>query len=330
MEVQQGGLYVKKTFIKDLFEMENKEVISPFYIKSITSESNGNGNQWLKVVIQDRTGTLSVKVWSENIKSEYLQLSGKIAVINGKCTAYKGMPDIAIKSMQEITNYEMRDYMEMLDDYRAEKCIQAIRFCMDKLTGKNRAIADCLLYDEVLSEMKMYPYTLKESFSFAGGLLVHTADVCLKAYYQTMTSCSGVPVDREIVLLGAMLHGYYLLERYGLCGLEFKERMEYRICGVEDLYDRTVREVAMGIQYPENELLVLRHIIRACADAIEPGVPEAMVVCSCAKLSKDMEKYEMLFKKHDLRSTPLDCDFIKVQSEGKTYFRLRKEGEDSV
>jgi 3'-5' exoribonuclease len=263
---------MKKRYINDI---RAGDVIDETFVLSekILSQKR-DGNNFLNITLSDKTGTIKGVVWDDVDRISAGATSGEYVHVNGNVREYRGALQVVIKRMEPITSngvdpadflpQTLRDIDGMFD--RLVKITDSIK--ADYL----KRLVDAFWKDkEFIRKFKTAPAAKKMHHAYIGGLLEHTLSMVSLAD-KIAGHYSGV--DRDLLIAGAIFHDIGKIDEF-----EYQIKIDYSDKG------RLLNHIVIGLkmvdeklseiqEFPEDEALLLKHMIVSHHGAREFGSPE--------------------------------------------------------
>lgn len=190
---------------------EGDEVIACYLVRESRRLQTKNNQPYLRIVLQDRTGTIDAMVWEDVERWEELCLPRSVVGVRGRVSLYQDRPQLRISSIEplEVVAEEMtylvpsskRDPEAMereLDAQIASVRDRALRTLLRRCLGRE---------SELGRLFREHPAATRNHHAYLYGLLEHSlsvAGICqrLVEHYQEQ----GVHLDRDLLITGALLH----------------------------------------------------------------------------------------------------------------------------
>ncbi|MCF8068654.1 MAG: HD domain-containing protein [Desulfobacterales bacterium] len=245
-----------------------------FALAEKTIARKRDGNNYMNVKLQDKTGNIKGVVWdnvdqiSENVSS------GDVVHVQGSVSEYKGVLQLVVKSMSPCDGGRIdpadflpatsRDIGKMFD--RLLTIIETVE------SEDIKNLLDAFFKDpEFVKKFKTAPAAKLMHHAYIGGLLEHTLSMSILV--DKVAGHYG-QVDRDLLLAGAMLHDIGKIKE-----LEYDLQIDYSdqgrmlshiIIGVEMINER----LATIDAFPEEKACLLKHMIISHHGSREFGSPE--------------------------------------------------------
>jgi len=263
---------MKKRFITDI---QAGDVVDDIFVLSekVLSQKR-DGNNFLNITLSDKTGMIKGVVWDEVDRITAGITSGDFVHVVGGVGEYRGALQVVIKKMASIPAdgvdpsdflpQTSRDIEGMFD--RLSKITDSIK------TEYLKRLVEAFWKDEAfVRKFKTAPAAKKMHHAYIGGLLEHTVSMVSLAD-KIAGHYSGV--DRDLLLVGAIFHDIGKIDEF-----EYQFKIDYSDKG------RLLNHIVIGLkmvdeklskieQFPEDQALLLKHMIVSHHGAREFGSPE--------------------------------------------------------
>ena len=325
--IKKDGKYRKELYCSQIQELADEEsVVEVFLLDSVRYCSSSRQAKWLELKLKDSSGSISARVWGENIRMEYQKLEGNLVVVYGKIHFYIGRPELIVELLQEVPAdaVELQEIILQISDEEAEKLELSIETMIGKVQDEGiRQYVSMLLNRERLEEMRNLPVHVNGHHNFRGGLLVHTFEVAFGAYYhaKAVSRIRTQYMDLDLVAAGALLHDIGVFNMVGYKGYSYCRKpldafME-RTSGYELLYNAKKNCIS------DEVFAHLLHIIESShSDGTSPKTMEAMTVRAANLLSIEIKGLEDSFRSADQYRNGAAYTWSKIL--GREVYRLKR------
>jgi len=249
----------KKAFVTTL--APGDAVDDEFVLAEKTMLQKRDGNQYLNVVLADRSGQIKGVVW-DNVRSiAAVAEAGDFVRITGSVSEYRGTPQLVIKTMSAVAadRVSSEDFLpatELDVDQLFERLLNLTRtFTTPWLTHLFAAFWQ----DEAfVAAFKKAPAAKRMHHAYLGGLLVHCLSMAvladkLAAHYNGL--------DRDLLIAGAVLHDMGKLREFDYAtAIDYSDEgrlLSHIVIGLEML-DEKLRQIP---DVPRDQANLLKHMI---------------------------------------------------------------------
>jgi len=263
---------MKKRFITDIKAGDRVDDI--FVLSEKILSQKRDGNNFLNVILSDKTGTIKGVVWDNVDQIAVGITSGDFAHVNGSVSDYRGTLQVVIKKMDPISP-DMIDPSDFLP--QTSRDIEGMFERLIKITETIKtdylkALIDAFFKDkEFVNKFKTAPAAKKMHHAYIGGLLEHTLSMVSLAD-KIAGHYSGI--DRDLLLSGTILHDIGKIDEF-----EYQFKIDYSDKG------RLLNHIVIGLKmvddklpgiehFPEDQVLLLKHLIVSHHGTREFGSPE--------------------------------------------------------
>ena len=203
-----------KAFISDIHKRLGKEARAfvmkgSFLVDDKQVPLNRNGNPYLSLVLKDRDGTISAKMWDnvETVQKKNPFSAGDFLMVEAEAHLYHGQPQLKIKKLRKITPPAADELVDFLGSVAADtqEMLDELQGLIESIHhGPLRKLLMGRLVDEKFrDEFSRCPAAKTNHHAHIGGLLQHTLSVMKLAD----GICKNYPqLDRDMLLAGAFLH----------------------------------------------------------------------------------------------------------------------------
>ncbi len=265
-----------KIYVSDI--QPQMQIDTAFRIADRQLRANRQGNLYLLMQLQDRTGVISGMRWNADEKLAERFVKGSYVQIQGASQLHNGILQLIVNQIA-LVDEKTLDPVDFDSGTRVDveqlwsKLGELIETISDETVRK---IADCFYQDPAIARsFCLAPAGIKTHHAYPGGLLEHV--VSLMKLADKVSSHYDV-LDRDLLMVGAMLHDIGKLEELLFEGeLSYSDAgqlLGHLVQGVQML-DTKVREVSeSGFAVDRAVVLRLQHIIVSHHGYLEHGSPK--------------------------------------------------------
>lgn len=312
----------KPVRLSELVANQHADFFAQLAVKAKSSTSTGK--PYFACKFRDNAQTVSaVPIWSDSPLFEACQkswLAGQFFKLRGTFTTHdKYGPQIEIEQARPIQDSDSEDGFDELD------FVDRSRFEPAEMLDELQALAIAEIKDEPLRALvqkllqdhgevlKFLPATATKFYPFAGGWLEHTLSVAksclmLADRYIGQFPDLAPPLNRDLVLAGAMLHDIGRVKEYegAAAGAVPRPGIDGELFGHILLGRDLVRDAAREIPDLNPELVkLLEHIIYTHLTRPEwgsprlPCIPEVLIIHHADDLDAKFEMYARCLRNDD-------------------------------
>ncbi|MDD2332708.1 MAG: HD domain-containing protein [Candidatus Cloacimonetes bacterium] len=248
-------------FIKDLHEQVGKD-LTDFYLVAEKELREGKQGYYLRLKLQDKSGTISANLWTNAEKESQNFDEGDVIKIKAGIVSYKGQTQVSIQKLRfaDHSEYDIEDYLVRSKKDPDHLSSELFGF-IDSLENSYLKKLLKSIYDDKAFYSKFINAPAAKSWhhNFLNGLLEHTVSVAQLCDFL----CTQYPVDRDLLITGALLHDVSKVVEYtSKLNIEFSDIG--RLVGHLSLADELVCSKAAQIDsFPPELLMHVRHLILA-------------------------------------------------------------------
>lgn len=270
-----------QTSIDEVFRVTDKQ-----------HRANRQGNMYLLMQLSDRTGTISGMRWNADAKIYESFQKGDFLRVQGAAQLHNGQLQLIVNQLQLIDPQELNlEDFDQLDRGLVGLLWKELEEFIASMTNEQlQAIGYAFYRDPEIERLfKIAPAGVKTHHAHAGGLLTHVVELMQLA---SLVASRYHHVDRDLLLLGTMLHDIGKLEELSYEGeLTYSDPGQligHLVQGVQML-DRKIALAEQTLGAPIDQQLVwrLQHMIVSHHGSLEHGSPRPDDVgIDCASLSR--------------------------------------------
>ena len=300
--------YKKTQFIKDIKIGDKIDTYLAVKEKTLQNFSSPNraGEQFLRVLLADASGTISGVVWDDAQSVNKLINNDDIIYIKGEVSNYKG-PQVVIKNITKVDRSKIDSaYFQSVTKKNRQEIFEKIKTYIHNYIKNpylKRMMLDFFDDHEFCRLYIKAPGGRLIHHGYVGGLLEHSLEVveiCLK-----ITDLYPGGIDQDLLISGAILHDIGKIKEYDLNSISFQMTNQGRLLGHITLGREMVIERASKFDsFPEEMLLELEHMIISHHGKKEWGSPEgpktmnAFALYYADLLSARLNQFEGLVNKN--------------------------------
>ena len=250
-------------------------IIRGFYIcKEKSHRNTKNGDPYLDLVLQDKTGKVSAKIWDDVSHFDDLFEASEPVAVKGKVEDYNSRLQLVVQQIKKADDKTYQKYGFSLSQL-IEKVEEPIDELWDLLLNSVNSLKRpykkliTLILKEYEAEIKLIPASINHHHPISGGFLKHItsmidgANSLLKNYKN---------LNKDLIISGIILHDIGKVK-----GLKFTSEAEYtdsgKLIGHIALGLEILNEFLENVKIDDELLLKLKHIILSHQGSLQNGTP---------------------------------------------------------
>ncbi len=256
-----------QTSIDEVFRVTDKQ-----------HRANRQGNMYLLMQLSDRTGTISGMRWNADARIYESFQKGDFLRVQGAAQLHNGQLQLIVNQFQLVDPQELDPKeFDRLDRVHVDQLWTELAAIIETIKNSQlKVIAEAFYRDPNIERLfKIAPAGVKAHHAHPGGLLTHVLELMRLA---SLVAARYDHIDRDLLLLGTMLHDIGKLEE-----LSFEGELTYSdpgqlvghlVQGVQML-DRKIVEVEkeLGVSIDKQLVWRLQHMIVSHHGSLEHGSP---------------------------------------------------------
>ncbi len=188
-------------------ELSDGEVIDQIFMASEKQlRTNRNGNLYLQVRLNDRTGSVTAMLWNANQKHYDGFDNGDFIHVKGTSQLYNGGMQVLVKQFDKTdeSGIDEADFVTLSSD-AVDKMVARLSELLRGMRNVHlRNLAECFLVDETFMQgFRSAPAGVKNHHAYQGGLLEHVLSL-MEVCHRVAPCYPGL--DADILLMGAFIH----------------------------------------------------------------------------------------------------------------------------
>jgi len=300
----------KKQFIEGL--QAGEKVRSTFLITKKDTKKDKNGKYFCDLELQDMTGVIPGKIWSESIGLTNINSFKKrdVVFIEGEVNdSDKFGKQINIKSIAKVDEKSI-DYSDFIfinkkiDDKTLKTLIAELENYVNNI--KNPSIKTLL--DSFFNDNKFFEKfcsataAIKNHHAAVGGLLLHSVSVARICKFISDTyNKSDNLIDEDVLFCGAILHDIGKTDSYSVgMTIGINEEEENLVSHISLGYGMVLMKIEKINDFSETlkreilHIILSHHGLREYGSPVEPQTLEAIIVYNADRLDADIDHYTNL------------------------------------
>lgn len=250
---------MKKTFVETLSPGDSVE--DEFALAEKVVLQKKDGNQYLNVVLADRTGQIKGVVW-DNVRSiSAAAAAGDFVHVTGSVSEYRGTLQLVIKAMTAVAadTVDPADFLPATNLDVDQLFERLVKLSRTFTTPWLKRLFEAFWNDQTLvAAFKKAPAAKRMHHAYIGGLLVHCLSMAVLAD-KIAAHYNGL--DRDLLMAGAILHDIGKLREFDYAtAIDYSDEgrlLSHIVIGLEML-DEKLRQIP---DVPREGANLLKHMI---------------------------------------------------------------------
>ena len=269
---------------KKIGQFEQGERVEGFYlIKSIICKIANNSNKkYLDIILSDKTGEISAKIWEVNEKNENLYKTNDITMVRGTVTNWQGSLQLKVEKMRtadETDNLIIEDYVKSAP-IPSEEMLAEIEEFINGMKDEEIQLLLTEIIDRNREKLMYYPAAKKNHHSFRGGLLYHVLTMLRLA----KQICSIYDfLNTDLVYAGVILHDIAKIKEMNASelGIVDEYTLEGTLLGHITQGIKDIEVVGLELNIDRQKMMLLQHMVLShhfepeYGSPVKPMIPEA-------------------------------------------------------
>jgi 3'-5' exoribonuclease len=263
---------MKKAFVENISPGDTIE--DEFALVEKTVLQKRDGNQYLNVILADRTGQIKGVVW-DNVRGIAAAAAvGDFVQVTGSVSEYRGTPQMVIRAMAALPPDAVNpdNFLPATDMDVDQLCERLVNITRTFTTPWLNHLFEAFWQDEdFVACFKKAPAAKRMHHAYLGGLMVHCLSMAVLAD-KIASHYNGL--DRDLLIAGAILHDIGKLREFDYtAAIDYSDEgrlLSHMVIGIEML-DEKLREIP-GV--PREQANLLKHMIVSHHGEPAFGAPE--------------------------------------------------------
>lgn len=184
-------------------ELSNGMVDGFVILKKCEEKKAKNGSTYLDLIIADKDGEMSAKLWDFNGGGVFEQ--DMIVKVRGNVEQYNGRDQFRIAQIRPTNENDVYNLSDLVPvaEIGGEQLFNMLHKKVEGFENESLKAIVIKIIDEYREKLISYPAALKLHHATVGGLMYHTASIVRMAE----EICKIYPsINRELLIAGAILH----------------------------------------------------------------------------------------------------------------------------
>ncbi|MEE1047007.1 MAG: OB-fold nucleic acid binding domain-containing protein, partial [Clostridia bacterium] len=174
-------------------------------IKSIDKKVTAKGMPYLDLMLCDKTGEISSKLWDYHEELHGMFQVGDIVKVRGTVSQYNGADQLRVERIRKVNesdNVDPTDFVPAADLSGEEMYNELLSIANGFMDSEIKSIV-VAIYEDYKDRLTYWPAAFKLHHAIRGGLLYHTLSIVRLA----QSVCKLYPsINSDLLLAGVLLH----------------------------------------------------------------------------------------------------------------------------
>ncbi len=260
-------------------------------IKTADKKVNVKGAAYLDLVLCDKKGEISGKLWDYNELSHGTYQAGDLVKIRGTVTQFNGNDQLRIDRMRKVNETDGVNIADFVPtaEYSGEMMLGQIMNVIASVKDEELKHLTFALVKDREEKILFWPAAFKLHHAIRGGLLYHTLSI--------IKLCEGIcsiypAVDRDLLMCGAIVHDLCKIDEFDIssAGLVTGYSVKGELLGHLVMGAVKIEEKAKQLGIDAEKAMLLQHMVIShhgepdFGAAVRPMFLEAEILSELDKL----------------------------------------------
>lgn len=260
-------------------------------VKTADKKVNVKGAAYLDLILCDKKGEISGKLWDYNELSHGVYEAGDLVKIRGTVTQFNGNDQLRIDRIRKVTASDGVDVSDFVPtaEYSGEMMLGQIMNVIASVKDEELKRLTYALVKEREKEILFWPAAFKLHHAMRGGLLYHTLSI--------IKLCEAIcliypAVDRDLLMCGTIVHDLCKIDEFDIssAGLVTGYSVKGELLGHLVMGAVKIEEKARELGISSEKSMLLQHMVIShhgepdFGAAVRPMFLEAEILSELDKL----------------------------------------------
>ena len=267
-------------------------------IKTVDRKTNVKGAPYLDMMLCDKNGEISAKLWDYNELAHGTFDAGELIKVRATVTQFNGVDQLRVEKIRKVTDADGVNIADFVPtaEYSGEMMLGAIMNAIAKVEDEDLKTLTYALVKERENELLTWPAAFKLHHAVRGGLLYHTLSILKLSEGVAMLYPS---VDKDLLTCGIIVHDLCKIDEFDLntAGLVSSYSVKGELIGHLIMGAMKIEQKAQELGIPSEKAMLLEHMVIShhgqpdFGSSIRPMFLEAEILSQLDKL--DATIYEI-------------------------------------
>ena len=231
-------------------------------IKTIDRKTNVKGAPYLDMMLCDKNGEISAKLWDYNELAHGTFDAGELVKVRATVTQFNGTDQLRVEKIRKVTaadGVEIADFVPTAE-YSGEMMLGAIMNVIASVEDEELKTLTYALVKEREKEILTWPAAFKLHHAIRGGLLYHTLSILKLAEGVVKVYPS---VDKDLLYCGIIVHDLCKIDEFTLnpAGLVSSYSVKGELIGHLVMGAMKIENKAKELGISAEKAMLLEHMV---------------------------------------------------------------------
>lgn len=231
-------------------------------IKTVDRKTNVKGAPYLDMMLCDKKGEISAKLWDYNELTHGSYEAGELIKVRATVTQFNGVDQLRVEKIRKVTaadGVNISDFVPTAE-YSGEMMLGAIMNVIASVKDEDLKTLTYALVKDREKEILTWPAAFKLHHAIRGGLLYHTLSIIKLAEGVAMLYPS---VDKDLLMCGIIVHDLCKIDEFDLnpAGLVSSYSIKGELIGHLVMGAMKIEQKALELGIPSDKAMLLEHMV---------------------------------------------------------------------
>ena len=231
-------------------------------IKTADKKTTAKGMPYLDLMLCDKTGEISAKLWDYKEEVQGMFAAGDIVKVRGTVSPYNGVDQLRIEKIRRAVPSDNVDPSEFVPsaDVSGEQMFRELMSIAEGFSDAELRSVVTKIYNDYKEKLVFWPAAFRLHHAIRGGLLYHTLSIVRLAE----SVCKIYPsVNRDLLIAGAMLHDVAKTDEFIVndCGTASGYSLEGNLVGHLAKGAMIIGKAAEELRVSDETKFLLQHMV---------------------------------------------------------------------
>jgi len=231
-------------------------------IKTVDRKTNVKGAPYLDMMLCDKKGEISAKLWDYNELTHGSYDAGELVKVRATVTQFNGVDQLRVERIRKVTSADGVNISDFVPtaEYSGEMMLGAIMNVIASVKDEDLKTLTYALVKDREKEILTWPAAFKLHHAIRGGLLYHTLSIIRLAEGVAMLYPS---VDRDLLMCGIIVHDLCKIDEFDLnpAGLVSAYSVKGELIGHLVMGAMKIEQKAIELGIPSEKAMLLEHMV---------------------------------------------------------------------